>query len=97
MAPGHISGLIPPAPTRHGWIGVPLAILLSVLALSLSTWRTAGRYTTVDAGARADEVDTRLDEADAREAALLRRIVMLEAAAAGMSSRMDVCCSGGAC
>ena len=97
MPPLRTSGLIPPAPTRHGWIGVPLAILLSVLALSLATWRTAGRYTTVDAGARADEVDTRLDEADVREAALLRRIVMLEAAAAGMSSRMDVCCSGGAC
>jgi hypothetical protein len=97
MAPGHISGFVPPSPTRHGWIGVPLAILLSVLALSLATWRTAGRYTAVDAFARADAVDTRLDEADAREAALLRRIVMLEAAVTGQSSRMDVCCSGGAC
>jgi hypothetical protein len=76
---------------------VPLAVLLSVLALSLATWRTTGRYTAVDANKRAATVDTRLDEADAREAALLRRIVMLETAAAGMSSRLDVCCSGGAC
>ena len=97
MAPTRISGLIPPAPSQHGWIGVPLAVLMSVLALSLSTWRTAGRYTSADATSRAADVDDRLDASEAREAALRRRIEMLETATTGMASRMDVCCSGGAC
>ena len=93
----HTDVLIPPPTGGHGWIGVPLAIRLSVLALSLSTWRTTGRYTAVDASERATKVDARLDGADAREAALLRRIAMLEASQADMSARLDVCCSGSAC
>ena len=97
MTHAHTDVLIPPPTGGHGWIGVPLAILLSVLALSMSTLRTAERYTAVDASERATKVDARLDDADAREAALLRRIVMLEAAQADMSARLDVCCSGSAC
>jgi hypothetical protein len=97
MPPTRISGIIPPAPSQHGWIGVPLAVLLSVLALSLATWRTAGRYTSADADARAADVDDRLDAAEAREAALRRRIEMLEVSAAGLSAQVDVCCSGRTC
>jgi len=97
MAPTRISGLIPPAPSQHGWIGVPLAVLMSVLALSLSTWRTAGRYTSADATSRAADVDDRLDASEAREAALRRRIEMLEVSAAGLDAQVEVCCPGRSC
>ncbi len=50
------------SPPRHSHPAVWMALGCALFALIVNVWRTSERYTAVDAAARADVVDARLQD-----------------------------------
>ncbi len=72
------------------------ALGCAVLSVVLSGWRTAERYTAVDAHERRGVVDDRQADADAKQRALQARLSALEASVQDLTERVpDACPLGG--